>query len=749
MADAKPPQQKKPAGPQFKRVKTPTLLQMEATECGAASLGIVLAYYNLRVPLEELRAECGVTRDGSKASNVMKAARRYGMVAKGFQKSPKDLLKVPVPMIIHWNFNHFLVVEGFVGDKVYLNDPAVGPRHVSREEFDQAFTGVTMALEPGPDFKKGGEKPSLIASLRRRLQGARAALIFIILTGLGLVIPGLVTPIFTRVFVDDVLVKGMDDWIKPLLIGMGLTVIIHALLTWLREYFLLRLETRLSLSTSSKFFWHVFRLPIQFFTQRYAGEIGSRVGINDKVAQLLSGELASTVVNIITVTFYAILMFQYDVVLTLIGIFIVTLNIVALQYFSRKRRDGNQRLLQEQGKLLGTSMSGLQTIETLKASGTESDFFARWAGYHAKTINAQQKLSIYSQLLNGVPTLLSSLNTAAILGFGGLRVMEGQLSIGELVAFQALMGSFVAPFRDLVNLGSKIQEVEGDMNRLDDVLRYQIDPELADSDRASPADSNRSRLMGHIEVKNLTFGYSRLSPPLIEGLNLTFKPGSRIALVGGSGSGKSTVARLVAGLYQPWEGEILFDGQLRAQVSRPLLTNSIAMVDQEIFLFEGSVRENITLWDESIPKPDVIQAAKDAHIHEVIAARAGGYDSMIAEAGRNFSGGQRQRLEIARALVGNPSILVLDEATSALDPATEKIIDGNIRRRGCTCLIVAHRLSTIRDCDEIVVLEYGKVVQRGTHDSMRRVDGPYAKLIQAETSQEDTMSKIRSVLGEL
>jgi NHLM bacteriocin system ABC transporter peptidase/ATP-binding protein len=541
----------------------------------------------------------------------------------------------------------------------------------------------------------------------------------------------------------------MNDWIKPLLIGMGLTVMIHALLTWLREYFLLRLETRLALSTSSKFFWHVFRLPIQFFTQRYAGEIGSRVGINDKVAQLLSGELASTVVNIITVTFYAILMFQYDVVLTFIGILIVALNIVALQYFSRKRRDGNQRLLQEQGKLLGTSMSGLQTIETLKASGTESDFFARWAGYHAKTINAQQKLSIYSQMLNGVPTLLSSLNTAAILGFGGLRVMEGQLSIGELVAFQALMGSFVAPFRDLVNLGSKIQEVEGDMNRLDDVLRYKIDPELADNDSPPPADSHRSRLMGHIEVKNLIFGYSRLSPPLIEGLSLTFKPGSRIALVGGSGSGKSTVARLVAGLYQPWEGEILFDGQLRAQVPRYLLTNSIAMVDQEIFLFEGSVRENITLWDESIPKPDVIQAAKDAHIHEVIAARAGGYDSMVAEAGRNFSGGQRQRLEIARALVGNPSILVLDEATSALDPATEKIIDSNIRRRGCTCLIVAHRLSTIRDCDEIIVLEYGKVVQRGTHDSMRRVDGPYAKLIQAETSQEDTMSKIRSVLGEL
>lgn len=719
------------------RVKTPTLLQMEATECGAASLGIVMGYHGRFAPLEELRSECDVTRDGSKASNVLKAARKYGFIAKGFRKEPKSLAQMQPPLIIHWNFNHFLVLEGFKGDQVYLNDPAVGPRVVSIEEFEQAFTGVVLTLTPGPDFKPGGERPNVIRSLKQRLQGAETALAFIVLTGLLLVIPGLAIPTFTRIFIDEILVKGLNDWMKPLLIGMGLTVLINAALTWLREYYLLRMETKLSLGTASKFFWHVFRLPVQFFTQRYAGEIGSRVALNDTVAQVLSGQLATTLVSIVTVLFFALVMFQYDALLTVIGILIVTLNIVALRYFSRKRRDGNQRLLQERGKLLGTAMGGLQTIETLKASGTESDFFARWAGYHAKTINAQQNLSVYTQLLSTVPTFLTAFNTAVILGVGGLRVVDGVLSIGELVAFQSLMISFVTPFNDLVNLGSKFQEVEGDMNRLDDVLRYDIDPQLARDEPWSVDTDTRLKLMGYVEIKNLTFGYSKLSPPLIENFSLKLKPGSRVALVGGSGSGKSTLARLVSGLYQPWSGQILFDGQPVSALPRHLINNSLAMVDQDIFLFEGTIAENLTLWDDSIPAAELVRAAKDAAIHDMIVARAGGYNSPVEEGGRNFSGGQRQRLEIARALVNEPVITILDEATSALDPTTEKIIDENIRRRGCTCIIVAHRLSTIRDCDEIIVLEQGKVVQRGTHDSMYQVDGPYRNLIRAELTADE------------
>ena len=715
-----------------KRVRTPTVLQMEAVECGAAALSMVLAHHGRIVPLEELRLACGVSRDGSKASSMLKAARHYGLVAKGFRKEPADLKELPVPMVVHWNFNHFLVVEGFGDGRVFLNDPATGPRQVPDEEFDQAFTGVVMTFERGAEFVPGGEKSSLIAALRRRVSGSAVALAYMVLAGLALLIPGMITPTFSRIFVDNILVKGLAHWMTPLLWVMGATAAVTMSLVWLQQRYLLRFETKLALDSSAKFFWHVLRLPVEFFAQRYAGEIGNRVELNDRIARLLSGDLATTGLGAMVIAFYAVLMVQYDAALAAVAVVTAILNMAALRYVSRKRTDLNQRLLQDRGKAMGTAMGGLQTIETLKATGSESDFFARWSGQQAKVVNAEQRLQLTTELLGAVPPLLLALDTSLVLGVGGLRVIDGHLSMGMLVAFQSLVLLFLSPVNRLVTLGGTLQEVRGDMARLDDVLRAVTDPAAASEESGAIAEGTPVRLSGALELRNVSFGYSRLEPPLIENFDLVLHPGSRVALVGSSGCGKSTVAKLVSGLYEPWEGEILFDGKPRASIPRSVMTSSLGVVDQEIFMFEGSIRDNVSLWDATVTECDLARAGRDACIHEDVTARPGGYASRIAESGGNFSGGQRQRLEIARALVGNPSILVLDEATSALDPATEQAIDDGIRQRGCTCLIVAHRLSTIRDCDEIIVLERGKIVERGKHDYLCAANGRYRNLIAAE-----------------
>lgn len=711
-----------------KRRKTPTIIQMEAVECGAASLGIILGYYQKHIPLEELRVACGVSRDGSKAINIVKAAREYGLISKGYRKEPADLKEMKLPVIIHWNFNHFIVVEGFKKDKVYINDPATGPRVISESEFDRSFTGIVLSFEPGEDFKKEKRKTSLWSSLRSRVTHMKTALIYVILISFMLVLPGLVIPIFTQIFVDDILIGGMNNWFIPLLIGLAITALLRGGLTWLQQYYLLKMETALALSMASKYFWHVLRLPIEFFLQRNSGDITERVNSNDRVASLLSGQLSTNFLNCIMVVFYLVIMVQFSIVLTLVVVFFALINIVFLNRVSRVRVDQNMKLLQVQGKMSGTSMAGLQMIETLKANGRESDFFTKWSGHQANAMNTQQKLGVFSQTLNAIPSFLTMLSNIVILGLGGWLVLSGELTIGMLVAFQSLMQSFMTPVNSLVQLGSQLQEVKGDLNRLDDVLKYKVDS-ITEYDDTHGDDDSKSKLTGKIELKNVTFGYSRLESPLIENFHLSVKPGSRVALVGGSGSGKSTMAKLITGLYKPWEGEILFDGRPREKWNHHLVTNSISVVDQDINMFEGTIRDNLTLWDATVPEIDVIRAAKDSVIHDDIVSKNNDYNYIIEEGARNFSGGQKQRLEIARALVNNPSILILDEATSALDPRTELLIDRNLRRRGCTCLIIAHRLSTIRDCDEIILLDKGRVIQRGTHDDMIEEDGPYANLI--------------------
>ncbi|BAY30908.1 ABC transporter-related protein [Nostoc carneum NIES-2107] len=721
--------------PPDRRRRTPTLLQMEAVECGAAALGIILGYYNRVVPLAELRLACGVSRDGSKASNILSAARIYGMQAKGFKVDLDGLRKLECPYIIFWNFNHFLVVEGFSRDKVYLNDPATGPRTVSPAEFDQSFTGVVLVLEPSTEFRPGGRKPSLTLALWDRLQSSLGALVYCVIAGLLLVIPGLAIPAFSQTFVDHVLIEGRNDWLRPLILGIILTAILNGFLTLLQLQFLRRLKIKLAVGMSSRFLWHILRLPVSFYDQRFAGEISNRVHLNDNLANLLSGRLATTVISIFTVVFYGAVMLQYDVVLTLIGIAFVIVNITVWRWVSRQRVDANMRLMQEQGKVSGVAISGLQSMETLKASGLESEFFSRWAGYYAKSINARQEMDTTNQTVGVLPSFLTSITSMLLLVVGGLRVMDGVLSIGMLIAFQALMQRFLEPVNSLVSLAGELQEMEGNLNRLDDVLHNAIDPGVSEETplpSAYDVPKANVRLQGYVELRNITFGYNRSAAPLIENLNLSLKPGQRVALVGGSGSGKSTVAKLVCGLYEPWAGEILFDGKSRKDIPRSIINHSLALVEQDISMFAGSVRDNLTLWDSTVPFSNLVRACKDAEIQDVVLSMPGGYNADLAEGATNLSGGQRQRLEIARALVNNPAILVMDEATSALDSEAEKLIDRKLRERGCTCVIVAHRLSTIRDCDEIIVFDKGKVVQRGTHEQLQQVEGKYLELIRSE-----------------
>jgi NHLM bacteriocin system ABC transporter peptidase/ATP-binding protein len=717
--------------PPNKRVRTPTLLQMEAVECGAASLGIVMGYFGLTAPLEEIRVECGVSRDGSKASNVLKAARKYGLEAKGVKYDElAKLYDLPFPCIIFWNLNHFLVLEGFGGGKAYLNDPAKGPTRITLEELNDSYSGVVLTFSPGPNFKKGGHKPSMLRSLRSRLADSQLALIYVMLVGLMLVIPGLVVPTFTRIFIDEYLVGNRAFMVPPLLLAMGITAVVLMVLNWLQKYYLLRLETKLSLLHSSRFFAHMQRLPVPYFVQRFAGEIGSRVAINDNVAKVIASKLTTTVIDSCVVVFYAALMFLYDVKMTFAVIAISLLNIGIIQTVARIRTDISRRLQLDKGKLMGTSMGGLSMIETLKATGGEAEFFSRWAGYQAKSLNGEQGLSVISETTSTVPSLVGTLATLTVYIMAGIKVMNGEFTIGMLVAYQTLVSSFNRPLASLVSFSGVLQELKGDMTRLDDVIAYPQDKQYARFQAAEQSEGPSAlKLSGKVELRGITFGYSPLEPALIEDFNLVIEPGERVALVGGSGSGKSTVAKLVAGLYEPWQGEVLFDDVPRGALPRRLITNSVALVDQEVFLFGGTIAENIAMWDLALPSNRIITACKDASIDEVIEAREGRYEAVLEEGGKNMSGGQRQRLEIARALAGNPTIVVLDEATSALDSATETVVEESLRRRGCTCIIIAHRLSTIRDADKILVMRRGKVVQVGTHDSMKDVPGPYQELI--------------------
>jgi len=724
--------------------RVPTVLQLEAVECGAASLAMVLAHFGKIVPLEELRVACGVSRDGSNAANLVKAARTYGLVPHAYRRQAAELADLDLPLVVFWEFRHFLVVESLDEDRARLNDPATGPRTVTAEEFARSYSGIAISFERGPDFRPGGRRPSVLAGLHHRMGHSGPDLVFTVVAGLALVLPGLAVPVITKTFVDEYLVAHRAGWLPYIVAGLVVSLALQLTFSILQSQVLGRLRTKLALSMSTDTVHHLLRLPLSYFTQRSSGDLAYRVSLNDQVAQLLGGQLSSAALSLITVVFYLALMVSYDALLTAVVVVVALVNVVLLRSMARRRRDLNQRQLREAGELSSTAASGIALIESLKASGGENELFERWAAEQATLVEVRQDLDAANAWLGATPALLSSLATAAVLGAGALRVMDGDLTLGTLVAFLTLMVGFLTPVGVLVSTAGTLQQIEGALNRLDDVMRaptddtariprgvdeVRVDVRAREQEPAAPVPP--SVLTGRLELREVTFGYNPVRPPLITGLSLQIQPGQRIALVGSSGSGKSTVSRLVTGLYRPWSGDVLLDGTPRDQVPAAVLAAGLALVDQDIMLFEGTVRENLTLWDRDISDEALVRATSDAAIFTEVLARPGGFQSRIEEGGRNFSGGQRQRLEIARSLVRDPALLVLDEASSALDPLTEQAIDIALRRRGCSCVVVAHRLSTVRDCDEILVLRQGQVVERGTHDELRRENGEYARLIHA------------------
>lgn len=709
-----------------KRVKTPTIYQMEATECGAASLSMVFGYYGKFLPLEQMRIETGVSRDGCNAKNILRAARKFGLEAKGYKKSLESLLECPGPCIIHWNFNHFVVWEGVKGKYAYINDPAMGRRKLTIEEVDDCYTGITLVFSVTDQFEKSKRKRTLLGFIKKRLKGQMMPIIALFTIGLCMVVPGMVVPIFSQFFIDEILLGTHDDWMSAFLAVMGFTILFKQGLTYWRGMLLEKFENKMSLMSAHEFLSHMFRLPMSFFDQRYSGDLSQRVENNNSVSEFLAGDLAETVLNIFVAAFYLIVLLIYSPVLTIIGIVNVVFNMIIVKVSSDSISNLTMKYQQDQGKLTGNLFAGLNITSTLKASGAENEYVSRIQGNYAKTILLEQQLGKRQEIINAIPSAANEITSVLVLLFGGLLVINGNLTAGMLVAYTSLLDSFTDPINSLVSFVQKIQTLKSDMSRVEDIMNYEQDGKFKETDNVPMT----LKLQGNVELDNISYGYSILEKPLVEGFSFNLESGKSIAFVGASGCGKSTVSKIVSGLYQPWDGQVRMDGVPMDKIPKEIMSSSVSTVSQEITLFSGTIKDNLTMWNNSVMDVDIVKAAKDACIHDVITSKPGAYDYKLNEGGTNLSGGQRQRLEIARALVTNPTILIMDEATSALDPVIEKEIMDNIKRRGCTCVIVAHRLSAIRDCDEIIVMDRGKIVQRGTHEELSEAEGHYQRLIQ-------------------
>ncbi len=713
------------------RKKTPTVLQMEATECGAACLGMILAYYGCYEPLEKLREECGVSRNGSKASLILKAARHYGLEAKGYRVLTEDLAGLQAPLILFWNFEHFLVYEGQSrdGKYFYLNDPAVGPRTVDRELFEKSYTGVALEFKKTPGFQKAGRPLSVFRVLMPMISDMKSIMAAVIWGGLLLVFPGILIPSLMQVFVDRIL-PGKSEWLVPVLGLFVVTILLQSLLGWLVSFALRRGELQLAVNKTMEMMNYLFRLPAGFFMQRSNGDLQTRVGLNASVAGTAFGSIADNIVKFFTALFFLVLMFYFSPFLSFVSIAFLLLDLLFLWRVNRRRQILNQSLLMLKTKILGSVMSGVAMMENLRAAGREDATFLQWTGQLAELNRKQLSYQVSSVYFNLLPSFLNAVGNVLILCLGARQIMNGELTLGGLFAFQTLTAAFTAPFTALLMSGAQLQTMKADVERIRDVYKYE--PEKTFRDDADGSLKGEIPEFRGFEMCDVTFGYNRNDPPLLEKFNLKVMPGQRIALVGASGSGKTTAAKLANGTLVPWSGRILLNGRPMNTYSRDEFYASVGTVDQNIILFSGTVGQNLTLFAPKYEARELHQALRDAAIENDLTARGPVLEQNVAEEGKNFSGGQRQRLEIARALTYRTPLLILDEATSALDPVTEAEIDKAIRRRGCACLIVAHRLSTVRDCDEIIMLDHGRIIERGTHDQLMRAGGRYAEMMQLE-----------------
>ena len=709
--------------------RVPVVMQLEALECGAASLTMIMHYYQMWIPLEQARVDCGVSMDGSSAKNILMAARSYGMKAQAWRLDPESLLEEgPFPCIIHWGFNHFVVLCGFKGKRAVLNDPARGRVTIEWEEFDREFTGVCLTLEPGEGFKPSGKRKTVFSYAKERLRGTGVAAAFVVLTTTISSLLGIISPVFSRVFLDRLLSGRNPEWLAPFMLGFCALILINIVVTWISAVYSLRIQGKMASVGSASYLWKVLRLPMQFFSQRLSADIADRQATNAAIAGTLINTFAPLVLNAAMMVFYLVVMIRYNWILALIGVGAIFLNMAVSALISARRVNITRVQQRDNAKLSSATMSGIRMIETIKSSGAENGYFGRWAGYQASVNTQSVRYTRLNLLLGAIPSAITGFANLAVLGLGVMLVVRGSFTIGMVMAFQGFLSAFMSPATSLINAGQSLQEMITQMERVDDVMSYREDASFS----PRPKKAEYEKLSGAIELKNVTFGYSRLGNPQITDFSMTVKPGQKIAFVGKSGCGKSTLAKLISGLYQPWSGSITFDGVSLNEIDRDVFTGSMSVIDQDITLFEDSISDNIKMWDDSIEDFEVILAARDADIYDDINTREGGFSHKLLDGGRDLSGGQRQRLEIARALAQDPTICIMDEATSALDAQTEHEVIHSITERGITCIIIAHRLSTIRDCDEIIVLDKGRIVERGTHDELFALGGIYADLVCGE-----------------